>query len=410
MDDIDWSRIDKTKFFVHGLGLFSGVTTMLFPLSVIKTRQMASHGVSGGFQGTKQTAKMVWQSEGIPGFYRGFATVVFGTIPARTIYLTSLEITKSAMQRMGKQLQLSDTTTAGVSNFAAGACASLSTQLVTVPIDVVSQRQMVHGADISSITRAASRMGSSVSSTGSRGVGGVYSGGQSGPPSSHPGGQFGVSGAQANAPASSSSSGSSCSSSTNIHSAPANSTASSSSSGSGAAHSPTQQHAHPSSSASTSSSSSGSDASSGGVQRGSPPSNSASSPSSSNPSNSRHFSSTTAANSCSSSSVSSSSSSSRSCVSVPNRGGWACSSTTGGGHVLLDRGSVWGASSSKIPGSRGGGGVWAFGRRVVRGSRSLSNGASSSSTSAAQGTQAVPSGLQIARLILKQEGLLGLYR
>ncbi len=27
-----------------------GVTTMLFPLSVIKTRQMASHGVSGGFQ------------------------------------------------------------------------------------------------------------------------------------------------------------------------------------------------------------------------------------------------------------------------------------------------------------------------------------------------------------------------
>eukprot|EP00967_Tisochrysis_lutea_P133085 scaffold233002_cov19-Tisochrysis_lutea.AAC.2 len=42
---------------------------------------------------------MVWQSEGIPGFYRGFATVVFGTIPARTIYLTSLEITKSAMHR-----------------------------------------------------------------------------------------------------------------------------------------------------------------------------------------------------------------------------------------------------------------------------------------------------------------------
>jgi len=50
-------------------------------------------------QGTKQTAKMVWKSEGVPGFYRGFATVVFGTIPARTIYLTSLEITKSTMQR-----------------------------------------------------------------------------------------------------------------------------------------------------------------------------------------------------------------------------------------------------------------------------------------------------------------------
>jgi solute carrier family 25 protein 44 len=42
---------------------------------------------------------MVWRAEGIPGFYRGFGTVVFGTIPARTIYLTSLEITKSTMQK-----------------------------------------------------------------------------------------------------------------------------------------------------------------------------------------------------------------------------------------------------------------------------------------------------------------------
>ncbi len=42
---------------------------------------------------------MVWRSEGVPGFYRGFGTVVFGTIPARTIYLTSLEVTKSTMHK-----------------------------------------------------------------------------------------------------------------------------------------------------------------------------------------------------------------------------------------------------------------------------------------------------------------------
>ncbi len=42
-------------------------------------------------------------------------------------------------------MELSPTTTAGLANFAGGAAASLSTQLVTVPIDVISQRQIVHG-------------------------------------------------------------------------------------------------------------------------------------------------------------------------------------------------------------------------------------------------------------------------
>ena len=45
------NRLDKQKFFVVGIGLFSGVTTCLFPLTVIKTRQMASHDVSPGMSG-----------------------------------------------------------------------------------------------------------------------------------------------------------------------------------------------------------------------------------------------------------------------------------------------------------------------------------------------------------------------
>ena len=35
-----WIGMDKTKFFIGGGAMFSGVTCMLFPLSVIKTRQM----------------------------------------------------------------------------------------------------------------------------------------------------------------------------------------------------------------------------------------------------------------------------------------------------------------------------------------------------------------------------------
>lgn len=74
-------RLDKRRFFTIGVGLFSGITTVLYPLSVVKTRQMAAEGVSGGLSGTKAVAATIWRQHGIRGFYKGFGTVVFGTIP-----------------------------------------------------------------------------------------------------------------------------------------------------------------------------------------------------------------------------------------------------------------------------------------------------------------------------------------
>lgn len=36
-------------------------------------------------QTTSQTTSMIWKTRGITGFYRGYATVIFGTIPARMV-------------------------------------------------------------------------------------------------------------------------------------------------------------------------------------------------------------------------------------------------------------------------------------------------------------------------------------
>lgn len=59
------SRLDKRKFFVVGVGMFSGVTTVLFPLTVIKTRQMAAHkDVAAGLSGTRQIAQQIWRQDG----------------------------------------------------------------------------------------------------------------------------------------------------------------------------------------------------------------------------------------------------------------------------------------------------------------------------------------------------------
>lgn len=99
------------------------------------------------------------------GFYRGFGTVVFGTIPARSVYLTTLEVTKATVTRLGEHLDISSPALAGAASFMGGAAASASTQAVVVPIDVISQRLMMHGVDnngsSSRVSSAAAAAGSS---------------------------------------------------------------------------------------------------------------------------------------------------------------------------------------------------------------------------------------------------------
>lgn len=129
-------RLDKTKFYVVGAGLFTGVTVALYPVSVIKTRLQVA---------TKETAERnafsvirgILKTDGIPGLYRGFGTVITGAIPARIIFLTTLETTKVAAFKMVEPFKLAEPTQAAIANGLAGMTASLSSQAVFVPIDVV---------------------------------------------------------------------------------------------------------------------------------------------------------------------------------------------------------------------------------------------------------------------------------
>ena len=61
------------------------------------------------------------------------------------MYLTTLEATKSMSLETAARLAPSEAGQVGLSNLFAGAFASLVTQSVIVPIDVVSQRLMVAG-------------------------------------------------------------------------------------------------------------------------------------------------------------------------------------------------------------------------------------------------------------------------
>ncbi|GLT61968.1 hypothetical protein SLA2020_346380 [Shorea laevis] len=142
--EINWDKLDKTKFYGLGAGIFTGVTVALYPVSVIKTRlQVASKDTIE--RNAFSVVRGILKTDGIQGLYRGFGTVVTGAIPARVIFLTALEATKEAAFRMVEPFKLSEPTQAAIANGIAGMTASLFSQAVFVPIDVVSQKLMVQG-------------------------------------------------------------------------------------------------------------------------------------------------------------------------------------------------------------------------------------------------------------------------
>ncbi|CAM8991209.1 unnamed protein product [Rhodiola kirilowii] len=142
--EVNWDKLDKTKFYTVGAGLFTGLTVALYPVSVVKTRlQVASKDAVE--RSALSVIRGLLKSEGVPGLYRGFGTVITGAVPARIIFLTALETTKIAAFKAVEPLSLSEPSKAAIANGFAGMTSSLFAQTVFVPIDVVSQKLMVQG-------------------------------------------------------------------------------------------------------------------------------------------------------------------------------------------------------------------------------------------------------------------------
>jgi solute carrier family 25 protein 44 len=129
---------------------------------------MALDDAPRGLTGAVAVGRSVVAADGVRGLYRGLGTVMVGVIPARGVYLTTLEAVKAGAERAMRgspapwegrasgeggggpppptiAAALGEARTAAAANLAGGAAASLVTQGLTVPIDVVSQRLMVEG-------------------------------------------------------------------------------------------------------------------------------------------------------------------------------------------------------------------------------------------------------------------------
>ena len=127
--------------------MYSGLTVILHPLTVLKIR--------------KQTGSTIEQNIGTSNlrqYYRGLGVVLSMAIPARIIYISTLEFTRESAENVMRGLILNPPSSwpvrreemqsliplvAPFSGGLAGGIAAFSSQVVVVPMDVISQKQMV---------------------------------------------------------------------------------------------------------------------------------------------------------------------------------------------------------------------------------------------------------------------------
>lgn len=133
VEHIGWDKLDKRKYYIFGPACMFGVRLIIFPPILIKTRLQVQNQAAV-YNGTFDAFKKIFKAEGIRGFYKGFLTSNL-TILSGQIYITTFEIVRNSLPNISQSSK----------SLVSGFCASLAGQLITVPIDVISQKQMMEG-------------------------------------------------------------------------------------------------------------------------------------------------------------------------------------------------------------------------------------------------------------------------
>lgn len=145
VDDYDYESLPPNFSLVQNMaaGAFAGIAehTVMYPIDAIKTR-MQILSPSGGpaytslIQGTYRMAV----GEGISSLWRGMSSVVVGAGPAHAVYFATYEAVKHVMggNKVGTHHPLAAATS--------GACATIASDALMNPFDVIKQRMQIEGS------------------------------------------------------------------------------------------------------------------------------------------------------------------------------------------------------------------------------------------------------------------------
>lgn len=130
---IEWSDLDKRRYYVIGPGIFAGVRGILYPINLIKVQLFMQRG-NTVYSGAFDAFRKILQREGVRGLYKGFTVSLLG-LASGQVYITTYELTRSRLKGYSTEFK----------GLVAGTCATVMGQLLTVPVDIVSQHMMMDG-------------------------------------------------------------------------------------------------------------------------------------------------------------------------------------------------------------------------------------------------------------------------
>ncbi|MES1908728.1 MAG: hypothetical protein MHM6MM_001604 [Cercozoa sp. M6MM] len=138
--DVQYSQLDKRKFYTVLPASTVGLRTILYPLSLVRTRLQTSD--AGEYRNAWHCFRTVLRNEGFRGLYKGLF-VNLSSSAITPIYVTTLEMTRQVYTRTLSNLYDAPALTSSAGAVMAGASASAVSQCFIVPLDVVSQRRMI---------------------------------------------------------------------------------------------------------------------------------------------------------------------------------------------------------------------------------------------------------------------------
>ncbi|RKP23350.1 mitochondrial carrier [Syncephalis pseudoplumigaleata] len=140
---------ETTPLYTHLLaGALAGISehSIMYPFDFIKTRmQIINPNPQAVYHGITHAIQSIRTTEGAQAMWRGISSMVVGAGPAHALYFATYEHCKEMFGgNIGDEHHF-------LATGAAGACATVTSDALMNPFDVVKQRMQVHGSTFRSV-------------------------------------------------------------------------------------------------------------------------------------------------------------------------------------------------------------------------------------------------------------------
>ncbi|KAG2024292.1 hypothetical protein GB937_003945, partial [Aspergillus fischeri] len=133
-------------------GAFAGIMehAVMYPVDLLKTRMQVLHPTTGGlYTGLTNAVSTIYRIEGWRTLWKGVSSVIVGAGPAHAVYFGTYEVVK---EMAGGNVDEGHHPLAAA---ASGAAATIASDALMNPFDVIKQRMQVHGSVHKSLLQCA---------------------------------------------------------------------------------------------------------------------------------------------------------------------------------------------------------------------------------------------------------------